>query len=87
MQDEDGDGKINFKEFKKIHDAFPQLLYPAFRMQEAMMETSLGATWWRNKRAQLARSPHTTIAAKQQDTATNEYRVCCCDVHVAGLHY
>ena len=31
--DEDNDGKMSFKEFEICHAKFPQLLYPAFRLQ------------------------------------------------------
>ena len=29
--DEDGDGKMNFEEFIKMNEQFPQMLFPAFR--------------------------------------------------------
>ncbi|TYZ68109.1 hypothetical protein PybrP1_008376, partial [[Pythium] brassicae (nom. inval.)] len=40
--DFDGDGKIDFGEFRQLHALFPSLLYPAFRMQQNMRIHTMG---------------------------------------------
>lgn len=53
--DKDLDGTISFSEFKAIHNKFPFLLYPAFRMQTKIEEKTLGRKWWYGRRARFAR--------------------------------
>ena len=45
--DTNSDGKIDFKEFRQLNRNFPQVLFPAFRMQEYMMENTLGTQFWK----------------------------------------
>ena len=42
MIDTDGDGRLNFEEFAGMNDRFPQLLFPAFRIQANMQRMSFG---------------------------------------------
>ena len=51
--DTNGDGKIDFAEFQEMNRLFPRLLYPAFRVQENMMEFTLGGEVWKNRRSAL----------------------------------
>jgi Ca2+-binding EF-hand superfamily protein len=51
--DRNGDGKIDFKEFIEMNKEFPQLLFPAFRIQENMMEFTLGQQFWKDARSTL----------------------------------
>lgn len=51
--DFNGDGKIDFDEFKQLNGLFPSLLYPAFRMQQNMRIFTMGETWWRKKIEEL----------------------------------
>jgi|GEM_PF-1809997 len=51
--DQNNDGKIDFEEFQALNVQFPMLLFPAFRMQENMMSNTLGAKWWKEKKAML----------------------------------
>ncbi|TYZ68709.1 hypothetical protein PybrP1_011977 [[Pythium] brassicae (nom. inval.)] len=51
--DFDGDGKIDFGEFRQLHALFPSLLYPAFRMQQNMRIHTMGDAWWRRKVEEL----------------------------------
>ena len=44
------DGKFEFHEFKQMHKQFPQVLYPAFRLQQIMMDNICGSTWWNKKK-------------------------------------
>ena len=47
------DGKIDYGEFQLLNTNYPQLLFPAFRMQENMMIHSLGMKWWRSRKQML----------------------------------
>lgn len=49
------DGKISFQEFKYLHHKYPQLLYPAFRLQTSIMARTLGTGWWEKKLHDLQR--------------------------------
>lgn len=51
--DTNGDGRIDFDEFNKVHETFPRLLFPAFRMQRRMMELTHGVDFWEARRAKL----------------------------------
>lgn len=51
--DFNGDGKIDFDEFKQLNALFPSLLYPAFRIQQNMRLHTMGETWWRKKIEEL----------------------------------
>lgn len=51
--DFDGDGKIDFSEFRQLNALFPSLLYPAFRMQQNMRIHTMGDVWWRKKVEEL----------------------------------
>jgi len=48
-----GDGNLSFETFKKIYREFPFIFYPAFRLQEGMMQTVFGQKWWDKKRKEL----------------------------------
>ena len=51
--DFDGDGKFDFLEFSALHEKFPTVLYPAFRLQQQMCANVMGASWWFKKKAHL----------------------------------
>ena len=51
--DFNGDGKFDFLEFSALHEKFPTVLYPAFRLQQQMCANVLGAGWWRKKKDML----------------------------------
>jgi hypothetical protein len=38
--------EFEFEEFKRIHNAFPRLFEPAFRLQQSMMRGFMGENWW-----------------------------------------
>jgi len=48
------DGKVEFDELCKIHQAFPFMLYPCFRLQSSMMINVMGQAWWQKKKSELA---------------------------------
>jgi len=48
--DTNSDGKIDFKEFRQLNGNFPQVLFPAYRMQEHMMENTLGTKFWKEQK-------------------------------------
>lgn len=52
--DEDGDGKMSFEEFVKLNEKFPQMLHPAFKVQDSMCVHTLGRDWWLNRRSMFA---------------------------------
>ena len=51
--DVDGDGKFTWAEFKVLHETFPQVLFPCFRLQISMMTSCLGLKWWKAKKNYL----------------------------------
>jgi Ca2+-binding EF-hand superfamily protein len=48
------DGKFDFAEFANLHDRFPAILYPAFRLQKEMRMKIGGTSWWSKKIGQLS---------------------------------
>lgn len=58
MVDENGDGVIDFAEFKILDKRFPLILFPAFRLQEKFQKITLGERDWIDisRRVQLARN-------------------------------
>ena len=46
MVDENGDGVIDFREFKTLDKRFPLILFPIFRLQEKMQKLTLGERDW-----------------------------------------
>ena len=51
--DTNSDGKIDFDEFKALNAKFPMLLFPAFRIQDSMMNNTLGESWWKKRKIML----------------------------------
>lgn len=47
------DGKVDFREFKRVHRHFPALLYPAFRLQYNFMVYTMGYKWWDRTKMRL----------------------------------
>lgn len=47
------EGKFYFEEFVKMHELFPSVLFPAFRLQNAMMTTVGGERWWNTRKTRL----------------------------------
>lgn len=45
------DGKFDFKEFIKLNEEFPAVLFPAFRLQQSMKVNIMGEAWWDRKAA------------------------------------
>lgn len=52
--DANKDGHFEFSEFKRMHKLYPQVLYPAFRMQTNIQQKILGEWWWKRKKSALA---------------------------------
>ena len=48
-----GDGRVNFKDILNIHHLYPFVFYPAFRIQDTVISTSLGETWWQIKKDEI----------------------------------
>lgn len=51
--DVDGDGQISMEEFTAMHESFPQLLWPLFRLQYHIQEKTLGLGFWKKHREKL----------------------------------
>lgn len=49
-----GDGRVCFKDVLMVHTAYPSVFYPAFRIQSTVISTSLGETWWNNKKIEIS---------------------------------
>ena len=47
------DGRIEFKEFLKIHNVSPMVFKPAIRLQQEMYLKFLGESFWENKKRAL----------------------------------
>eukprot|EP00941_MAST-03F_sp_MAST-3F-sp1_P004461 g4461.t1 len=43
--------KITFKQFTAMNEDYPQVLYPAFRMQHSLQEITLGSSYWSSRKA------------------------------------
>lgn len=48
--DANGDGELDWEEFKHVHATYPSAFYPVVRMQRALMERVMGLPWWERKR-------------------------------------
>ena len=48
------DGKFDFEEFKGMHHLYPSVLFPAFRLQNAMMQAMGGEQFWESKKLELS---------------------------------
>jgi hypothetical protein len=58
--------QLDFKEFMKIHNAFPRLFGPAFRLQQLMMIHTMGEVWWTfRKRALQDQKDDAALKMKQ----------------------
>lgn len=44
--DNNGDGRFTFKEIYEMHVRCPQIFYPTFRIQQAIIRYSLGTIYW-----------------------------------------
>ncbi|KAG1694319.1 hypothetical protein DVH05_021671 [Phytophthora capsici] len=65
--DFNGDGKIDFAEFKQLNTQFPSLLYPAFRIQQNMKIFTLGEKWWERKIEELVTEHHDKLQQAAMD--------------------
>jgi Ca2+-binding EF-hand superfamily protein len=45
--------QLDFNEFSQIHNAFPRLFEPAFRLQQLMMIHTMGEMWWTLKKREV----------------------------------
>ena len=70
--DTNNDGKIDFGEFTVMDMQYPMLLFPAYRMQENMMENTLGKTWWVERRMML--QTERDLEAKEKDRISEKER-------------
>lgn len=73
--DTNNDGKVDFKEFKVMNDIYPQVLFPAFRMQANMMMYTLGNDFWLGKRHQLETKRQDLIKKSEKIKAAEEKRL------------
>lgn len=48
-----GDGRVNFHDVLLVHKSYPSVFYPAFRIQATVISTSLGETWWEDKKTEI----------------------------------
>jgi Ca2+-binding EF-hand superfamily protein len=48
-----GDGRVNFHDVLLVHKSYPSVFYPAFRIQATVISTSLGETWWEEKKMEI----------------------------------
>jgi sphingosine kinase/serine/threonine-protein phosphatase 2B regulatory subunit len=67
--DTDSDGKIDFREFRALNSNFPQVLFPAYRMQEHMMENTLGTKFWKEQKIMFQNQRHGVFVAEEKERA------------------
>jgi Ca2+-binding EF-hand superfamily protein len=48
-----GDGRVNFHDLVAVHYKYPSVFYPAFRIQATVIATSLGESWWNDKKTEV----------------------------------
>lgn len=84
---DEGDGRINFKDFMKLHRKYPQTFYPAFELQLQIMRATMGEGFWENRKAALkdgamekeaaekARLRQAALDAKKANESQNEIMV------------
>jgi len=73
--DFNGDGKFDFGEFSALHEKFPTVLYPAFRLQTSMCENIMGGKWWSMKKAELAFIKESQIAKLEKARLKEEKKL------------
>lgn len=67
--------KLDFEEFAKISNAFPNLFMPAFRLQQRMMMNMYGEGWWEHKKyanKALKEKADAKILKKKKDKEAKE---------------
>ncbi|RYH20180.1 hypothetical protein EON65_24280 [archaeon] len=51
---DDGDGVLNFKEMCALQSKYPNVFYPIYQMQTAVMQNTLGLYWWETHKVKMA---------------------------------
>jgi len=64
--------EFEFEEFSKIHNAFPRLFEPAFRLQTQMRHYFMGEGWWEKKKRVLERLKEIEEAKEKAAKAKKE---------------
>jgi|TARA_B110000977_G_C10900279_1_gene424996 hypothetical protein len=59
-----GSGKISYKNFRKMSNSIPSMLYPMFHFSYKLCVTSLGISWWESRKK---------FFADQRTLAKNEF--------------
>ena len=67
-----GDGRVNFKDVLAVQSKFPSIFYPAFRIQDMVIATSLGERWWEIKKLEIAEK--LALAKKMEDMKKNRQK-------------
>lgn len=73
--DKNKDGRIDFKEFQAMNSMYPQVIFPAFRMQSNMMMYTLGTKFWLGRRNNLEKKRIKVIKKSQKIKAMEEKRL------------
>jgi len=73
--DNNRDGRIDFGEFQAMNRMYPQVLFPAFRMQSNMMMYTLGTNFWMNRRNQLEKKRMAVVKKANKMKAVEEKRI------------
>jgi len=64
--------KMDFDEFKRMNEEFPNTMYPAFRLQDAFRTKILGVDWWFDKLAKYKGVRHKLLASSSNTDETAE---------------
>mmetsp|Transcript_23322 Transcript_23322/g.43830 ORF Transcript_23322/g.43830 Transcript_23322/m.43830 type:complete len:296 (-) Transcript_23322:56-943(-) len=72
--DFNGDGKFDFMEFSALHEKFPTVLYPAFRLQQQMCSNIMGAQWWHRKKAFMQNAKEDELRELEKQRRIEEKR-------------
>ena len=73
--DADGDGKMDFNEFMALNKKYPQMLHPAFRIQDAIAQNTLGRNWWLNKKSVFAEERKAKAVSGEKEEERKKARV------------
>lgn len=67
--------KLTFESFQTFLQSYPNILYPAFRLQQNMKLNVMGETWWEHKRKSLQEDRNTLDARAERKRQKEEHRL------------
>jgi len=68
--DLDQNGRLSFKEFEQLSITFPNLFFPAFRLQDSMRKAFFGVKWWEKKLHRYSEVKRSVLTSTQTTDKT-----------------